>query len=138
MKKITKNLFTLCLILAMAIPTNVKAMEHTTSTEAYEIAPRAMYTWTFNDTVFNGNNKINVTATGTVRDETANTSGLYITGFTSLKISNASGWQNVDPNGNIVSVSYSNNHQKATVVFNYKASIGAGLTTYQGVATFSL
>lgn len=138
MKKNIKKLFALCLILALGIPTNVNAMSYTVAEEVNEVTPRAMYTWTFTDTVSHGNNKVKVTASGTVRDETANTSGLYITGFTSLKISNAGGWQSVSSSGQIVSISYSNNHQKATVVFNYKASVGAGLESYQGTATFEL
>ena len=83
------------------------------------VTPRLMYDRTFTAKYTTGNNVLKVTAYATVRDETANSSGFYITGFKSITVTKVSGWQNVS-DGEIKSITYANNHQQAVVKFTFK------------------
>ena len=100
--------------------------------------PRAMYDLSLSDVVSYGENKVRATFTVTVRDETANSSGFYITGIKGVSIKNVSGWYSVKSTGSIKSISYTNNHQQATVDITYQASAGAGNNTYSGTAKISV
>lgn len=101
------------------------------------VTPRLMYDRTFTAKYTTGNDVLKVTAYATVRDETANSSGFYITGFKSITVTKVSGWQNVS-DGEIKSITYANNHQQAVVKFTFKGSIGSGYKDYSGIVTFNL
>ena len=63
---------------------------------------------------------------------------IYITGIKGVSIKNVSGWYSVKSTGSIKSISYTNNHQQATVDITYQASAGAGNNTYSGTAKISV
>jgi hypothetical protein len=72
----------------------------------------------------------------TCRDEDSNSSGYYITGVMRAEIVGHSGWTAVR-NASISSVTYSSNHQYATIVVTFQASVGAGYADYSTMVKIS-
>lgn len=149
MKSIYRNILLFSLIFTLIFSTNTVSFAASSSacknetiindqSASNDVLPLSVYSRTFTATYKYGTNTIKVTAYGTVRDEVANESSFYITGFQKIKISNVSGWQSVQSTGEIVSVSYGNNHQQAIMKFKFKASIGSGYEDYTGTVIFNL
>ena len=130
----------LCICLLFSIGTmSVTAEESKKGMISQESTPYAMYTLKKNDTLTYGDGySVKILVTYTARDETANSSGLYITGVQSIDVTGYSKWDKVSSKVTINSITYSNNRQKAVISLTYQASIGAGLNSYQDSVTITV
>ncbi len=101
------------------------------------------YTETHNRTVsrtvnINNTYKTKITLTFAVAKDLSNSSGWRIIGVLDGSASNAGGWVYVSPTITIKSVTYADNCQKASVLVEYYASIGAGTSAYTALITIKL
>ncbi len=95
-----------------------------------EISPREILKSSVTKTVTYNGNKAKITLYYTYRFESSNTSKKYITGVTSASISKVSGWYSVGTvTINQNQISYSRNHQVASVPVTYTAGHGEGNNT---------
>ncbi len=95
-----------------------------------EITPREILKGSVTKTVTYAGNKAKITLYYTYRYESTNTSKKYITGVTSASISKVSGWYSVgSATINQSGISYSRNHQVASVPVTYTGGHGEGNNT---------
>jgi len=93
-------------------------------------------------TVYAGNNyAAKITLTFTVRNDSSNATGLYITGILNGTAQKVSGWVSIDPSSvHIIrdGITYSRNNQVASVPITYEGSIGSGYQTYHDIIIIDL
>lgn len=95
-----------------------------------QITPKEILKGSVTKTVTYAGNKAKITLYYTYRFESSNTSKKYITGVTSATISKVSGWYSVgSATINQSGISYSRNHQVATVPVTYTGGHGEGNNT---------
>ncbi len=95
-----------------------------------EITPKEILKGSVTKTVTYAGNKAKITLYYTYRYESTNTSKKYITGVTSASISKVSGWYSVgSATINQSGISYSRNHQVASVPVTYTGGHGEGNNT---------
>lgn len=95
-----------------------------------EITPKEILKSSVTKTVTYAGNKAKITLYYTYRYESTNTSKKYITGVTSASISKVSGWYSVgSATINQSGISYSRNHQVASVPVTYTGGHGEGNNT---------
>lgn len=140
-----KKMIGLMLALALAVgicPAAFAASAPIPQNDVLEIQPREILTQSKSQIVTVGANKeymAIITVKYTVRPESSNSSGYYITGVLSASIQNLKGWTSVGAaNINTNGIVYSQNHQQAVVPVTYEASIGEGYSTYSNTITINL
>lgn len=138
-----KKMISLMLVLALAVgvcPAAFAASTFAPQNNVLGIQPREILTQSKMKIVTVGNEYAAiVTVNYTVRPETSNSSGYYITGILNGSIKNLKGWTDVrNVNINRNSIIYSQNYQQAVVSFTYEASIGEGYSTYSNTITINL
>lgn len=128
MKKIIG--FIMAVIVAAALggaPMEANAKEEAPAGAALAVSPRAFYNNSRKATVEFDGNSATFQVDFTVRDETSNSSGFYITGINSVSVDSFSGWKSVAvkdwSNGD---VTYQDNHQTAKIPITYAARDKAG------------
>ena len=104
-----------------------------------DIQPRETVTMTYTERLYVGDHSADVTIYYTTRLEGSTASGMYITGVLRGTIRNVSGWTSVtNLEVDIPNITYSDNHQKASVPVRYEGSIGSGYNDYYGIVTIDL
>lgn len=95
------------------------------------VQPKQILTYTHTQYVYSGVNVAKITMKYTARDDEVNDSGYYITGILNASIKKVKGWTAV---GSVsikrASITYTRNHQIASVPISYEASSGQGYNTY--------
>lgn len=132
-------LLSVCFITSITTPIQADCIETDSIEESTsEIQTREILKSSATKTVTYGSNKAKITLYYTYRYDSTNSSGKYITGVTSASISKVSGWYSVGT-VTINNISYSRNHQVASVTVTYTGGHGEGNnTTCTATVTISL
>jgi hypothetical protein len=116
--------------------------ENHTISPTSDIQPREFMNLKTTQTVYAGNNyAAKITLTFTVRNDSSNATGLYITGILNGTAQKVSGWVSIDPSSvHIIrdGITYSRNNQVASVPITYEGSIGSGYQTYHDIIIIDL
>lgn len=119
----------LCSVASAADVTETLPLEEQ-SAAVDQIEPREILVFTKSKVVTVGSNVVTVYVDYRVTYDKSNGSTWYIMDIVSARTGHYEGWLHVKPTATVSSYSYANNHQEASVVVTYDASVGAGYQSY--------
>lgn len=116
-------------ISCLVVSASASNIDDATAKDTSTVEPKQILTYSKVHRAYVGSSAVDITLKFTARDDAHNTSGYYITGILNTSIKNVTGWHSVG-SVKIDQVSYSDNHQFASVRVTYEASGGSGLRQY--------